>query len=224
MIKCDETKPKCVNCHKYDQICQYPKVKSKSPSDQSPSQAVSTPSSVGNADVAPSQQNNGNVSLHQENLNINHLRLIHHFTTVTARTLASEPEAEEVYQTYVVKLGFKFPFLLHSILAVAAIHLGRLYYTLRDEYLVQAQSHYDAALSQFRSEITDIDESNMEAVLGFIGLGYPYSCALPVDTQSIPEQILDSMLQTFALTRRVRPMVSTEAMFVFPVGADADTS
>jgi hypothetical protein len=108
-----------------------------------------------------------------------------------------------------LKVGFDFPFLLQAMLALGALHLSRLDPVLHQEYLTQAEMHHDAALNQFRNEVGDIDDANFEAVLCFAAILFPYTSALPIDDRHGPEHVLDSILQNLALTRRVRPMVST---------------
>lgn len=142
-------------------------------------------------------------------LNISHLRLLHQFITSTSHTLVVDPEAAYVYHTYMLKIAFDFPFLLQAMLAIAALHLSRLDQIQRREYLNQAERHHDAALTQFRNEVGDIDDGNFEAVLCFATLLSLYTSAFPINDPNGPEYVLDSILQNMALTRRVRPMVST---------------
>jgi hypothetical protein len=207
MSQCDETKPNCVNCQKYGQTCAYPIRKTPLSPNDSPNQPISTPSSVEGSHIGQTQDT---TEAHSQDpcLNIDHLRLLHHFTTVTAKTLVAEPGAEDVFHTYAIKIAFDFPFLLQGVLAIAALHLSRTETSLREDYLNQAKRHHAAALSQFRNDITSIDASNFEAVLCFVGMLDAYSVAQPVDTQDSPGHVLDVILHNFALTRRVRPLVS----------------
>ncbi|PSN67557.1 hypothetical protein BS50DRAFT_664830, partial [Corynespora cassiicola Philippines] len=142
-------------------------------------------------------------------LNISQLRLLHHFTTTTAITFTFKPGAEEVYSMNMVQTSFNFPFLLHAILALAALHLSRLDPPLRTQYLHQAEQHHNAALYQFRVQISEIDEKNRRAVLFFTFALFPYLCSLPVEINNGIEHTLNSILSSFMLTRRVRPMVDT---------------
>lgn len=142
-------------------------------------------------------------------LNVPQLRLLHHFTTVTAKTLAAHSNAEEVFSSYLVKVAFDHPFLLHAILAVAALHLGRLERKSRADFLLQAEKHHDAALARFRSDVEDIHESNFEAVLAFATALFPYSCAISIDNSKDLDHAFDIILSNLLLTRRVRPMVSS---------------
>lgn len=144
-------------------------------------------------------------------LNVLQLRLLHHYTTVTARTLGADPEAHGVYATVVVQTAFEYPFLLHVLLALAALHLSRLSESSPEavEYALIGSRHHDTALTNFQALVRDIDESNFKAVLMFAGALFPYSCASSVDPTHDVEHAFDSLLSNFSLTRRVRPMVSS---------------
>ncbi|KAH7128328.1 hypothetical protein B0J11DRAFT_268343 [Dendryphion nanum] len=204
-VKCDEVKPACVNCDKYGSKCEYPLPKKRISTEQS----ASTPSSVDGFNNS-SEFHGSQIpfsTLPEQALNMSHLRLLHHFTTVTARTLVADPGAEEVYHSYMIHVALEFPFLMQAVLALASLHLSRLNSTLNEHYMRLAETHHNAALTQFRNEVQDIDETNFQAVLCFAALLFPYSCAFPIDLQNSPENMLDGLFQMLALTRRVRPMV-----------------
>ncbi|KAF2011189.1 hypothetical protein BU24DRAFT_54813 [Aaosphaeria arxii CBS 175.79] len=207
-VKCDERKPTCATCDKYDSICEYPLPKKRLVSEP----PISTPSSADGSTA------NHQTPMYDQALvyptdssspNMAHLRLLHHYTTVTAPTLAADDGAVHVYSSLVVHIALEFPFLMEAIFALAALHLGRLDMSKRAEYLRQAESHHDRALNLFRNLVQDIEEYNFQAVLLFAGTLFPYSCAIPIDMQHRPDYMLESILQTFALIRRTRPMVAT---------------
>ncbi|PSN74960.1 hypothetical protein BS50DRAFT_28237 [Corynespora cassiicola Philippines] len=210
-VKCDEQKPDCVNCDKYGSKCEYPPPKKRrdlSNDAASPHLVASTPSSTDATQTANPVLIATSSPAVPPIPNIQQLRLIHHFTTVTALTLAVEPGAEEVYSINLVKTAFDFPFLLNSLLALAAMHLSRLDQSSRSDYLHQAEQYHDLALSQFQIQISDIDEGNFRAVLFFAFTLFPYFCALPVGSDNGFEHVFDSILSNMLLTRRVRPMVA----------------
>lgn len=145
------------------------------------------------------------------NLNITQLRLLHHYTTVTARTLAHDASSEIVFTTNLVQIAFNYPFLLHAALALAALHLSRtdeLYSASQTKYRILADKHHDAALSDFRATVSDIDHTNWKAVLMFAGALFPYSCNASVSSSNDLELAFGNFLSNLALTRRVRPMVT----------------
>jgi hypothetical protein len=144
-------------------------------------------------------------------LEITQLRLLHHYTTVTAKTLAHDPASEVVFSINLIHTAFDYPFLLHATLALGALHLSRLedqHSPSRAEYSVLADRHHDAALNSFRATVTDIDHTNWKAVLMFAGALFPYSCTASVSVSGSQENAFDNFLSNLALTRRVRPMVN----------------
>jgi hypothetical protein len=167
-------------------------------------------------------------------LNIIQLRLLHHYTTVTARTLgkhryiykllvdqlltfpssyfaAHDAGSEVVLQLSLVKTAFDYPFLLHAVLALAALHLSRLEQSCSPssaQYCALADRHHDAALNDFRETVRDIDRTNWKAVLMFAGVLFPYSCTASVSASNDLGLSFNNFLTNLVLTRRVRPMVT----------------
>lgn len=125
--------------------------------------------------------------------------------------IAHDPESEDVFTIYLVNTAFHYPFLLHSVLALAALHLSRLEEPtspFHAEYSTLADKHHDAALTAFRASVSDIDNSNWKAVLLFAGALFPYSCTASVSASNDLEYAFGNFLSNLALTRRVRPMVT----------------
>jgi hypothetical protein len=170
-------------------------------------------------DTPPSSQSLGPVANTVTNgnqetpLNIPQLRLLHHFTTITARTLAYEPETADVFSSYFVKVAFDNSYLLEALLAISALHLSRLEQNLRAEYLLQAESHYNAALTRFVADVSDIDNANFQPVLAFSYTLFSYSWAISAEARNDVEHAFDSILSSVVLTRRVRPMVTDPGLF-----------
>jgi hypothetical protein len=125
--------------------------------------------------------------------------------------IAHGTDSEEVFTTYLVNMAFHYPFLLHAVLALAALHLSRIEgptSPLHAEYTVLADKHHDAALADFRGSVLDIDNTNWKAVLLFAGALFPYSCTASVSASNDLEYAFGNFLSNLALTRRVRPMVT----------------
>jgi hypothetical protein len=144
-------------------------------------------------------------------LNITQLRLLHHYTTITARTLAHNAASEEVFTTNLVRTAFEHPYLLHTVLALAALHLSRtedLHSPAYREYRILSERHHETALTEFRATVRNIDQTNWKAVLMFSGAIFPHSCAAPVSVSDDIDLAFSNFLSNLALTRRVRPMVS----------------
>ncbi|KAF2014278.1 hypothetical protein BU24DRAFT_433717 [Aaosphaeria arxii CBS 175.79] len=144
------------------------------------------------------------------NINVTQLRLLHHYTMVTAKTLATHLDAEEVNSVNVVHIAFDHVYLLHSLLALAALHISHMERSRaesRSAYLNLAEQHYATALDSFRLLVSDIDEYNFKAILMFAGTLFPYSCALAMAVSSDLDHAFDIVLSNMVLTRKVRPMV-----------------
>ncbi|KXH65654.1 hypothetical protein CSAL01_09472 [Colletotrichum salicis] len=80
---------------------------------------------------------------HEQNLQ--DLRLMHHFTTSAALTVADDPSLREAWQVTISELSFSRDGLRHDILAFAALHRGHLFPTEKDMWIVAAQRHLTAA-------------------------------------------------------------------------------
>jgi hypothetical protein len=107
--------------------------------------------------------------------------------------------------------AFDNTYLLHAILALAALHMTRLEdpsLPSRVEYLLLADLHHNAALSNFRATVGDIDHSNFIPVLMFAGVLFPYSCTASISASNDLDQAFENFLSNLALTRRVKPMVT----------------
>jgi hypothetical protein len=172
--------------------------------------ATHTPTSNGIANSSPPVIANG-ADLDITTLNVTQLRLLHHFTTVTASTLAHDSASEHVFATHFVRIAFDNPFLLHAVLALGALHLSRLddpFSPSYAEYVLLADRHHDAALIDFRTRILDIDQTNWKAVLMFAGALFPYTCTASVAATDNLDLAFGNFLSNLALTRRVRPMVA----------------
>ncbi|KAF9695356.1 hypothetical protein EKO04_006459 [Ascochyta lentis] len=213
-VKCDEQQPNCANCVKQGTPCEYRPPKSREGSTGSPLPVVSayTPSSTEGGVFEPAARDIPVTPIHDPlALNILQMRLLHHYTTVTAQSLGADPDAHAVYATVVPQTAFEYPFLLHIILALSALHLSRLqeFGPTAVEYALIGGQHHEAALVNFQSTVRDIDESNFKAVLMFAGALFPYSCASSIDHNHDVNHAFDTLLSNFSLTRRVRPMVSS---------------
>lgn len=78
------------------------------------------------------------------------------------------------------KVGFTTPFVMHSILAVSALHLYRLCPVHRkQECLDQAHAHHMAAMQAVAPNISNLMEEQGAAVILFSWLTCVYSCGRP---------------------------------------------
>lgn len=94
------------------------------------------------------------------------LKLLHHYTTVTAKTLTiSDSISEKIWSDTVPSLAFSgASYLADALLAVSALHLRS--YTPNDQELVRASHSYMATtLSEYSASLSQgINEENAEAL------------------------------------------------------------
>lgn len=111
--------------------------------------------------------------------NMRDLELLHHFTTETCFTLSNQPLSHRLWQSAVPREGFQHQFLMHGILAVAALHLSCLKPEQQEAYRRTAAQHQDLALSRFRSVVPTITESNCHAIFALSSLIVVFAFAAP---------------------------------------------
>jgi hypothetical protein len=184
--KCNEATPHCAGCAKRSIPCHYP-VTGRSPRDAPtlrpdwgqhplaippsypgsisprdhglvssgpsvPSQALSGPGGPRNLSVGPSAVGQ---------FGMDDMALWHQFITATAATISSHWGKE------LPLLAFNCDYLLHGILATAALHLAYLNPDQRDRYNYQSAHHQDLALGPFRQAMSEITPENCNQVFAF---------------------------------------------------------
>ncbi|KAL5409563.1 hypothetical protein PMIN03_005909 [Paraphaeosphaeria minitans] len=220
-VKCDEQTPICSNCERYGSTCQYPRLKSAIVPDHrevtlSPA-ALNTPSSTHSA--AMSRPNHDENESQEMIADIVHMRLFHHFITVTARTLAHAPDVADVFSTYIPKVAFDNPYVLHAILSLTALHLSRSEQTRRVDYILKARHHHQIALAQFRAEVKDISAANLEVVLIFNVFLFPYTCAISASLTEF-EDVFESIFSNLIVARMVGPLLQTSGLYESMIQSD----
>ena len=104
---------------------------------------------------------------HPSSLNVADLELLHNYDTSTSYTLATIPALQTFLRLNVPRIAFPHPFLLHTILAISALHLAHFKKDLRVKYLSQAHFHYNIALPIATSLLEKINEKTCSALYIF---------------------------------------------------------
>ncbi|KAH6867191.1 hypothetical protein B0T10DRAFT_502562 [Thelonectria olida] len=134
-VKCDERIP-CSSCTRSKLAC------SLSIAPESPSNSLlSDPTEL----------------IHQaatESFTPTDFTLFYHFITSTAGCLNNEPDTSFPWKTSIPSIAPRHPYLLHEVLAVAAIHLHQLHPDNPANYQRIAQDHQARALRQFRAALS----------------------------------------------------------------------
>lgn len=105
--------------------------------------------------------------------------LLHHYESTTSDTIATDPETQRLWRDTVVLIATHYEFLMHGIMAIAALHLAHdeLIPHKKRQYLFMASKLQDEAMPAFREVVTKVNESNCHAILAFTHLLVIYSFA-----------------------------------------------
>ncbi|CRL24886.1 Fungal transcriptional regulatory protein, N-terminal [Penicillium camemberti] len=109
------------------------------------------------------------------------LELMHHYCTVTCNTLTIREDSRHVWRTVLPMEGYSNKYLMHGILALAALHRSCLFPTQKEKSLKASAYHQAAGLKEFRELISSpIDPSNWQPVFCFASMIMVYICASPI--------------------------------------------
>ncbi|KAI5245065.1 hypothetical protein E4T42_06953 [Aureobasidium subglaciale] len=194
--KCDEGKPSCGGCAKRKVECSFTTA-------QSPGSDVSVNTKVFNAISHNITDYDGNS---ESSLPMADLELLHQSMTSTAYTITPDhkPNKDEG------KLPLRFDYLMHSTLALAALHLYS-EQPHRLELLSRAASHQHAALSLVRPHIIDGTPEHSQAILGFAAITSIFALAEPAyDPRGLGlvRDPVDELLNSFHLGRGIKTILT----------------
>lgn len=88
--------------------------------------------------------------------------LFHHYVNSTSWSIAHS-NTEHMWQATVLELASQHPFLLHGILAVAALHLAH-NQLANNDLVIRASHHQSIAMPLFRTAISNPTKENCDAV------------------------------------------------------------
>ncbi|ETN40928.1 uncharacterized protein HMPREF1541_05208 [Cyphellophora europaea CBS 101466] len=170
-IKCDEHRPRCVNCVTAASSCSF---EYTTPASYSSGHITRAPSASsrqldGSTPATPSDASGSRpVQAFNTNLNLDHLELFHHFLMDTANTMADEVHQRECYKTIVIREAMAYPFLMYQILAVAALHIATgLPSDRADHYYHRATELQSAAMAGFKIHEARVDKKSAFAQMLF---------------------------------------------------------
>ncbi|CRG83666.1 hypothetical protein PISL3812_01021 [Talaromyces islandicus] len=157
-------------------------------------------------------QRNGHLP---SDLHLRDLELMHHYSTVSYRTISNHSEFMDSFQFQVPKIALSHPFLMHGLLALSASHLVHL---TKDservkEYEELAFGHQTLALRLFRRELDNITPSNSEAMFAFASIATVLAFASLQTTGVQALTPIDEMFQIYNLTRGVSEILETSNLW-----------
>ncbi|ESZ94960.1 hypothetical protein SBOR_4643 [Sclerotinia borealis F-4128] len=144
---------------------------SRSPASENVSPMVE--SSLGPAVISPTLSSSPSPSYHS--FSMLDMELLHYYTMYGASDFIDFASAQELYRTTVVELAFKFPFLMHEILALAALQLSQTRPLKAAYYHEASTTHLITALQHFQSAISSVDAGNCHACFAFTTLMFTFA-------------------------------------------------
>ena len=118
--------------------------------------------------------------LASEGLDIEDFFLLHHYTISTSYTLAAVPGLDTFMRINLPQIAFSNKFLLHSTLAIAALHLSHFKKNASEvnSYMMKALHHYGTALQIAAPLMANINSQNGPALYLFTTLCFSFTLGL----------------------------------------------
>jgi hypothetical protein len=107
-----------------------------------------------------------------------HLVLLHHWTIATSLTVVNDPSVDHFWQSVIVQIAFRYPYVMYGIFGLAALHLASLHSSERSDYVLMAAHYHNKALGRFQAEINDITRENSDALFASAILNMIYTFAI----------------------------------------------
>jgi len=132
-----------------------------------------------------------------EGLDLSDFPLLHHYTISTSYTLAVVPGLQTFMRVNLPQLAFRNNFLLHGLLAVAALHLSRFKRDASDanSYMTKALQHYGIALRIATLLMEELDVKDGPALYLFSLLSSTFTLGLGPKSGDGSNDIIDWLVQ-----------------------------
>lgn len=184
-FQCDEVYPICSNCKRLGSSCSLSN--SNSPTDD---------------------------EVVEKQLNIEDLQLIHDWHMGNDTKFADHLEEESFRQQRgkEIDLGFKHPYVLHMILAIAALHMTTTS-SDKSKWYALAISHHGASVRLARPHIAASSSTHMEAIFNFSGFNSLFTLAEPAIRSSAnsscgARDYVGDILGAFRMSRGIRAIIA----------------
>ncbi|KAH9215462.1 hypothetical protein DL95DRAFT_435594 [Leptodontidium sp. 2 PMI_412] len=181
-IKCDESRPSCLNCVTVGLSCGYHNISpaatpTSTPgsdrgtvSSDSPSSALHSAAGSSILEHFSAAAAKDEVSYQapiQTGINLIHLELLNNMVSVTCKDFRRDENAAREHVQIGIKYGLKTPYLMHEILAVSALHLSTLRPHQQEFYRDEATELQTCALSLFNNSPVGHTFENLPSVVLF---------------------------------------------------------
>ncbi len=182
-VKCDQLHPKCSKCVRFGRNCQYllqpPGEQHAAPTTATPNSSLDDVVDKGSLEKHPPQNSISDFTIED-------LGLMHFYCAYTSHTINAIPEILRIWQDLIPQEAVSQPYLMHSLLALTALHKISLAVGESELYLSLAMKHHSLALEKSKPELDKISKHNCHALFAFSAAIGIFSFALPVYRNNVP--------------------------------------
>lgn len=207
LSQCSEGKPSCTHCTRHNVTCQYEFVAgvASQPALSRYSSTQSEASANPSAHAAGHAHRSLYIDLNrpQHLFHLKDMELLHHWNLVTSLAIIDSPDHAEVWRIQFPRIAFQHPYVMHSLLSLAALHVAYLNPSQRRASIIDAACHHTKALEGFHEATNHIDAKNSDAVFATATLLFFY-------TFVTLSQLYDDVEQQTAECSRVSRVLGAE--------------
>ncbi|MCJ1302843.1 hypothetical protein MMC08_005648 [Hypocenomyce scalaris] len=128
-------------------------------------------------------------------------RLLHYWTVTTSSMFSEQQQFEGLWRDTITKEATSHAFLMHGILAIAAIDLAYSDPIHRLHYTNLAIHHQASAIALFRPMLTGITQENSTAVFAFAGVAAYTGFAMAQVSPTLLSDPITELLEIFKMMR-----------------------
>ncbi|KIL84643.1 hypothetical protein FAVG1_12170 [Fusarium avenaceum] len=143
------------------------------------------------------------------------LELLHHYSISTSLTLSADPLVRNYFLERAPQLGFLHPYVLYSLLALAASHLAHFRPESRRYYYAQARARHTSATSMATPLLSNISTTNAIPMYCFSIMTMFISFASLRDQDHLPFHANSVMPSWFGLFRGVRTVLEANNRAIY---------
>jgi hypothetical protein len=105
------------------------------------------------------------------------LTLLHHWSVVTSLTIVNTPGVDHIWQTVMVQVGSRNPYVMQGIFSLTALHLAYLDPPKKHILMAAAAQYHNRALRDFQARICNVDHHDSDALLASASINIFYVIA-----------------------------------------------
>lgn len=133
--------------------------------------------------------------------------LMYHYIT-TLYCIGAREEVVDLWRTYIPQLALQTPFLMHGLLALAALHLAHTKPEESPKYLQSYDKHQSIALEKYRSILCAPIEPDMaDSLLALASMLSVSSMARPCVPPGAAAMHMDAIAELIIMTKGIRNVI-----------------